>query len=43
MMTRKNISTNLKLQKGDVPATLSSTATLLRLSPSHQIYPRHHL
>ena len=28
------------LQKGGVPATPSGTATLLRLSPSHQFYPR---
>ena len=29
-----------KLQKGGVPAAPSGTATLLRLSPSHQFYPR---
>ena len=29
-----------KLQKGGVPATPSGTATLLRLSPSHQFCPR---
>ena len=28
------------LQKGGVPAAPSGTATLLRLSPSHQLYPR---
>jgi len=28
------------LQKGGGPATPSGTATLLRLSPSHQVYPR---
>ena len=28
------------LQKGGVPAAPSGTATLLRLSPSHQFYPR---
>ena len=27
-------------QKGDVPAAPSGTATLLRLSPNHQFYPR---
>ncbi len=31
---------NKSLQKGGVPATPSGTATLLRLSPSHQVYPR---
>ena len=30
----------VSLQKGGVPATPSGTATLLRLSPSHQFYPR---
>ena len=30
----------LSLQKGGVPAAPSGTATLLRLSPSHQPYPR---
>ena len=29
-----------RLQKGGVPATPSGTATLLRLNPSHQFYPR---
>ncbi len=29
-----------KLLKGGIPATPSGTATLLRLSPSHQFYPR---
>ena len=28
------------LQKGGVPAAPSGTATLLRLSPSYQFYPR---
>ena len=32
--------TRFKLQKGGVPAAPSGTATLLRLSPSHQFYPR---
>ena len=31
---------NPSLQKGGVPAAPSGTATLLRLSPSHQFYPR---
>ena len=38
-----NISiSNVKnsLQKGGVPATPSGTATLLRLNPSYQFYPR---
>ena len=30
----------LPLQKGGVPAAPSGTATLLRLSPNHQFYPR---
>ena len=30
----------VSLQKGGVPAAPSGTATLLRLSPSHQFYPR---
>ena len=29
-----------RVQKGGVPAAPSGTATLLRLSPSHQFYPR---
>src|SRR5574344_364370 len=29
-----------RLQKGDVPAAPSGTATLLRLSPNYQFYPR---
>ena len=36
-------STNLRLvvlQKGGVPAAPSGTATLLRLSPNYQFYPR---
>ena len=32
--------TRFRLQKGGVPAAPSGTATLLRLSPSHQFYPR---
>ena len=28
------------LQKGGVPAAPSGTATLLRLSPSHRLYPK---
>jgi hypothetical protein len=28
-----------QFQKGDVPAAPSGTATLLRLSPSHRVYP----
>ena len=31
---------SISLQKGGVPAAPSGTATLLRLSPSHQFYPR---
>ena len=31
---------SVSLQKGGVPAAPSGTATLLRLSPSHQFYPR---
>ena len=31
---------NRSLQKGGVPAAPSGTATLLRLSASHQFYPR---
>ena len=34
------ISVNYGLQKGGVPAAPSGTATLLRLSPSYQYYPR---
>ena len=33
-------SCHKQLQKGGVPATPSGTATLLRLSPSHQFCPR---
>ena len=33
-------SCHQQLQKGGVPATPSGTATLLRLSPSHQFCPR---
>ena len=38
-LTAKLVSRNA-LQKGGVPATPSGTATLLRLSPSHQFCPR---
>ena len=31
---------NRSLQKGGVPAAPSGTATLLRLSPSHRLYPK---
>ena len=31
---------SVSLQKGGVPAAPSGTATLLRLSPNHQFYPR---
>ena len=34
------ILTNELLQKGGVPAAPSGTATLLRLSPNYQFYPR---
>ena len=34
------ISRTSLLQKGGVPAAPSGTATLLRLSPNHQFYPR---
>ena len=37
LTTTKNRKT---LQKGGVPAAPSGTATLLRLSPNHQFYPR---
>ena len=30
----------IRLQKGGVPAAPSGTATLLRLSPNYQFYPR---
>lgn len=36
----KTLSIFRPLQKGGVPAAPSGTATLLRLSPSHQFYPR---
>ncbi len=41
MLTQEQIPNNLKrrLQKGGVPAAPSGTATLLRLSPSHRVYP----
>ena len=31
---------NSGFQKGGVPAAPSGTATLLRLSPSHRLYPK---
>ena len=34
------LQANKFLQKGGVPAAPSGTATLLRLNPSHQFYPR---
>jgi hypothetical protein len=40
---KKLVTKNLKHQlllKGGIPATPSGTATLLRLSPSYQFYPR---
>ena len=33
-------SKNSGFQKGGVPAAPSGTATLLRLSPSHRLYPK---
>ena len=35
-----DLSSRASLQKGGVPAAPSGTATLLRLSPNHQFYPR---
>ena len=35
-----SIKIAVSLQKGGVPAAPSGTATLLRLSPNHQFYPR---
>ena len=35
-----NNKKRISLQKGGVPAAPSGTATLLRLSPSYQFYPR---
>ena len=40
LATHREARVNHKLQKGGVPATPSGTATLLRLSPSHQFRPR---
>ena len=36
----RNTLSSESLQKGGVPAAPSGTATLLRLSPNHQFYPR---
>ena len=36
----KGVLQNNQLQKGGDPAAPSGTATLLRLSPSYQFYPR---
>ena len=40
VLTITEHSTSESLQKGGVPAAPSGTATLLRLSPNHQFYPR---
>ena len=40
VLSERVIDVGIKLQKGGVPATPSGTATLLRLSPSHQFCPR---
>ncbi len=37
---RYKLKLNHSLQKGGIPAAPSGTATLLRLSPSYQFYPR---
>ena len=39
-LTAEMRRTSLFFQKGGVPAAPSGTATLLRLSPNHQFYPR---
>ena len=36
----ENGTSIIPLQKGGVPAAPSGTATLLRLSPNHRLYPR---
>ena len=36
----KTRTSSVPLQKGGVPAAPSGTATLLRLSPNYQFYPR---
>ena len=36
----ENGTSTIPLQKGGVPAAPSGTATLLRLSPNHRLYPR---
>ena len=40
LLTRRTLKKGTTLQKGGVPAAPSGTATLLRLSPNHQFYPR---
>ena len=40
LLKPRALSVKILLQKGGVPATPSGTATLLRLSPSYQFYPR---
>ena len=40
LLTRRTHMKGATLQKGGVPAAPSGTATLLRLSPNHQFYPR---
>ena len=40
LATHREARVRNALQKGGVPATPSGTATLLRLSPSHQFRPR---
>ena len=39
-LIRNSQSNKASLQKGGVPAAPSGTATLLRLSPNYQFYPR---
>ena len=40
MSLQKNVLQSDQLQKGGDPAAPSGTATLLRLSPSYQFYPK---
>ena len=40
LFTRLLVSSEIRLQKGGVPAAPSGTATLLRLSPNHRFCPR---
>ena len=40
LQSTAKLASKIKHQKGGVPATPSGTATLLRLSPSHQFRPR---